>query len=257
MNSALSRNGPPAGGLCLGSRAAVLRGCTLLLCAAAGLGCAAPVQAGDRPFLATHSAAAEEDDDAVWSLESTLQSVSATRTLALALEYSFDPTTSLQAEAARSRVAGASAQQLELEFKHLFNHIARDGFGWGLVATLGLEKTASGPWQRDTIGLKLPYTLQLWQGDGALHLNAGVSKPRGEARRWSGSVAFEREVFKRTRWFVEAAKGGEGGEGTLLHSGLRWWAKKEKLALDVAMQRVSIDGRPARGWVLGVGWYDL
>ena len=65
------------------------------------------VSAGDRPFLATTSAAAEEDDDNVWALQGWFdragRGASALHSVA---EYSFNPTTSVQLEWSRSRVRG-------------------------------------------------------------------------------------------------------------------------------------------------------
>jgi hypothetical protein len=196
--------------------------------------------ANDRPFLATNTAAAEEDDDGVWSVETQAQSLGSTHAFVVAPEYAFSPTTSLQLEVTRS----PGANENELEFKQLFNHIERDGWGIGVVASL----------QRDRVTLKLPYSLRLWDGDGLLHLNAGLTKPRDERRRWIASAALQREVFKRGVLFGELAR---DDEGTLAHGGLRYWLKRDKLALDVSLQRVRADGFTRYGFVIGVGWYDL
>jgi hypothetical protein len=212
--------------------------------------------ANDRPYLATNSAAAEEDDDGVWSVESWITKLGPVRGINVAPEYAFDPTTSLQLELgrARNRDAGESVSSAELEFKHLFNHIARDGYGWGVVVSLGAAKEAGAGWRRDEWGLKLPFSLALWEGEGLLHLNAGMTKPRDEKREWGGSIALEREVLKRTTLFAEVAR--EGGS-TLLHAGVRHWIKREKLALDFSLQRVRADGVRENGAVIGIGWYDL
>jgi hypothetical protein len=212
--------------------------------------------ANDRPYLATNSAAAEEDDDGVWSVESWATKLGPVRSINIAPEYALNPTTSLQLELGRvrSRDAGESVSLAELEFKHLFNHIARDGYGWGLVASLGAARAGGASWKRDEWGLKLPFSLALWEGDGLLHLNAGVTKPRDDKREWGGSVAIERELFKRTTLFAEIAR---EGEATLLHAGVRHWIKREKLALDFSLQRLRADGVRESGAVIGIGWYDL
>jgi hypothetical protein len=141
-----------------------------------------------------------------------------------------------------------------LEFKHLFNHIARDGYGWGVVASLGVAKAGSGGWKGDEVGAKLPFTLSLWDGDGALHVNAGLSKPRDERREWIRSIALERELVQRVTGFVELAR---EGDTRIAHVGTRLWIKREKLVIDLAWQRQSADGVRASGWLLGFGWYDL
>ena len=215
-----------------------------------------PARAGDRPFLATSSAAAEEDDDAVWSVESWAQRIGSVRTLSIAPEYAFDPTTSLQFEFLRSRDRNTreTERSAEVELKHLFNHIARDGYGWGLVAAFAFEKNEASGWRRGSVSLKLPFTLALWDGDGALHFNAGVSKPRETRRETLFSAAIERKVAKGTTLFAEVAR---EGDATLLHGGVRWWLKKEKFALDFGLQRQRTPGARASGLVFGFGYYDL
>jgi hypothetical protein len=213
-------------------------------------------RASDRPYLATNSAAAEEDDDNVWSIESWFARSGPQRAFNIAPEYAFNPTTSLQFEftALRDRDAGTRGQQFELEFKHLFNHIKRDGYGWGAVLALGFEHENGNAWRRGGVSAKLPFTLALWQGEGALHLNAGVDKARGDKREWLASVALEREVFKRTTLFAEAVR---EGETKLIHAGLRWWAKRERIAIDMSALRERGGGERRSGFVLGVGFYDL
>ena len=217
---------------------------------------ALPALAGDRPYLATSSAAAEEDDDALWSVESWAQRVGSLRTLSIAPEYAFDPTTSLQFEFSRSldRRTRDTEHSAEIEVKHLFNHIARDGYGWGIVAALAFDKLPGSGWRRGAMSLTLPFTLALGQGDGALHLNAGLSKPRDARRETLLSAAIERQVAKGTTLFAEVAR---EGDSTLLHGGVRWWLKKEKFALDLAWQRLRAPGSRDSGVVFGVGWYDL
>jgi hypothetical protein len=49
----------------------------------------------------------------------------------------------------RSRDGGESVVVAELEFKHLFNHIARDGYGWSLALALGTARESGASWKRD------------------------------------------------------------------------------------------------------------
>jgi hypothetical protein len=214
------------------------------------------VLANDRPFLATNSAAAEEDDDQVWSVETVAQRAGAVLSAGVAPEYAFNPTTSLQLELthARDRAARENTQEAEWEFKHLFNHIARDGYGWGLVSSIVFAREPDAGWRYSQWSLKLPYSLQLWEGKGMLHLNAGAEKPRDDKRAWTASIALEREVARHTVAFGELAR---DGEGRLAHGGVRYWLRRERLALDVAMQRVRSEGVSQYGLVLGLGWYDL
>jgi hypothetical protein len=212
--------------------------------------------ASDRPYSVISSAAAEEDAlGGEWALESWASRLGPVRTVFLAPEYTFDPTTSVQLElaAARSRDDDGTASAAGLEFKHLFNHIARDGYGWGIVVSFDAAKQGAGVWRREQWGVRVPLTVSLWEGDGLLHLNAGFTRLR-EQREWITAAGLEREVFKRTVLFGEIA---HVGDSTLLHGGVRYWIKREKLAVDFSLQRLHIGGGNYNGGVIGVSWYDL
>lgn len=212
--------------------------------------------AGDRPFIATASAAAEEDDDAVWSLETVFQRVGPVRSIAVAAEYAFNPTDSVQLEFthARDREAGESERGFGLEYKHLFNHIARDGYGVGVVVAADVGRPASGGWRVSEWSVVMPVSFDLASPGSRLHLNVGLSKPRQARREWTGSLGVEHEVAKRTVLFAEAAR---TSDGRLLHGGVRYWAQREKLAIDLSLQRLQVDGTRRHGFVFGLGWYDL
>jgi len=219
-------------------------------------GVAVSSQASDRPYRVISSAAAEEDAlGGEWSLETWASRLGSVRAVYAAPEYTFDPTTSLQLElvSARERDAGGTASGAGLEFKHLFNHLARDGYGWGVVVSFDSAKQGAGVWRRDEWGLRVPLTVSLWEGDGLLHLNAGFTRLRQE-REWITALALEREVFKRTVLFGEIA---HTGDATLLHTGVRYWIKREKLAVDFSLQRLHIGVGNQNGGVVGIAWYEL
>ncbi|MEO7150379.1 MAG: hypothetical protein ABIX46_01515 [Burkholderiaceae bacterium] len=218
----------------------------------------AAAHAADRPFLLTASAAAEEDDDTVWALESWWSRLGSLRSFSVAPEYAFDPANSVQFEFSRSRdrPAGERAHGLEVEFKHLFNRIGRDGWGWGLDIAVGAGSSNGSGWRAEGVAVKLPWTLSLADGSAALHINAGLAKTRGERREWVASAAYEHELPGRITGFVEI---GRADRQTLLHAGVRHWLKREKLAIDLSVQRVraSAGADGASGVVVGIGWYDL
>jgi hypothetical protein len=208
------------------------------------------VRANDRPFLLTSSAAAEEDDDRVWAIEAWWQRVGTQRMFSVAPEYAFDPVDSIQLEVARG---SGSTQRIELELKHLFNHIARDGWGWGIDVSLSSaseEDTGS----RRGLSVKLPWSVALHDGDAMLHVNAGLQKQQGERREWVASMAFEHQLRWRTSVFVEL---GREDRQTLRHVGARHWIKRDKLAVDVSLQQVRAGADKASGVVVGLAWYDL
>ncbi len=212
--------------------------------------------AADRPFLLTNSAAAEEDDDNAWSVETAWTRIGSTRSISVAPEYAFSPTDSLQFEMTRSkdRSGGGRVLAVELEAKHLFNHIDRDGWGIGVVAALGAARQDGQHWRSDSLDLRLPVSWKLGESGSVLHLNLGVEKPRGERRLWGSSIALEVPLPGRLTAFAEA---GRGGGERLVHGGARWWLKREKLALDVSLLRLRGGGERHSGALIGVGWYDL
>ncbi len=219
----------------------------LALCTAVSVSSAS---AADRPYLLSSSAVAEEDDDAVWSLETWGQRIGSERSFSVATEYAFDPLSSVQLEATRS---SGRRDEVELEFKRLFNHIARDGWGWGLVAAVTAAKAPDLSWRTEQWSLVMPFSLRLGDGSAMLHANLGLIKPREDARLWLRTIVGETEVARNLKAFLEV---GRRGDEQVAHGGVRYWAKREKLALDLSYQHVRRDGTRDRGWIVGLGWYD-
>lgn len=214
------------------------------------------VHAGDRPYVALVTAAAEEDDDQVWSIDTTFDRLGPIRTLGVQAEYAFNPTTSLQIGygTARERGTGARAQAVELEFKHLFNHIARDGWGWGLSIQHTAVKAPDEGWRGGNWDLVLPFSLRVGDGGALLHANVGWSKARGESGERFVAIGGETEIFRRVVLFGELAR---EGASTLANVGIRHWVRKDRLAFDVSLQRQRGDGSRDSGLVVGLSWYDL
>lgn len=210
----------------------------------------------DRPYQATWVAVADEDDEGTWSVESWATRLGSRRTVNVAPEYAFQPTTTLQLEMARADDRGGDgwSTQAELEFKQLFNHIARDGYGWGVVLTYTGAKGADSGWRRDEWSVKLPLSVSLWEGDGFVHLNASRGGQGTERPSWGVAMALEREVWRRTRLFGELAR---DRNTTFAHGGVRYWVKRERLAIDFSLQRERADGATRNGAIIGIGWYDL
>jgi hypothetical protein len=212
---------------------------------------ATPARANDRPYLLTNNAAAEEDDYAVWSIETWWQRAGAERGFTLAPEYDFDPTNSLELEFTAARGGGRA---FELDAKHLFNHIARDGWGWGVDLSWTVARNEAGAWRSEGLMLKLPVSVSLRDGDALLHANIGVQKTSDERREWVGSLAFEHRLPWRTSAFVEV---GREDHRTLLHAGVRHWIRRERLAFDLAVQQWRGAEQRNSGIVIGLAWYDL
>ena len=212
--------------------------------------------ASDRPFLLTSSAAADEDDDGMWSVESWWERSKSQQGLIVAAEYAFSPTTSVQLERSRfkDRASGDKAHGLELEFKQLFNRIGRDGWGWGVDLSVGAATFDEAGWRTQRVSVKLPYTLALRDGEAMLHVNAGLQKQRDTRREWVASAAYEHKLGSRNTLFAEL---GREDRSTLLHAGVRHWLKREKFAIDFSVQQTRSGAEKERGVVIGFGWYDL
>lgn len=223
--------------------------CLVLLCAAL------PAFAADRPYLVTNSAAAEEDEENAWAVENWVRRVGTQRSLTIAPEYAFDPQNSVQLELRRAvdRDAG-NAHEVELELKHLFSRIARDGFGWGVVGIVQFEHPQGEAWRRASGELSVALTLPFAEGEGLAHLNLNLTKPVGERRFVGFALAAERDLAPRTTLFGEVT---HNADGRLVHAGVRYWVKRERLAVDLAWQRVRSDEGRGSGLVLGLAWYDL
>ena len=237
---------------CLLRRLPGLRGVALVLALALPTGSAL---ANDRPFQIARTAVME-DDEQVWSFESWAEQRGGLRGLTVEPEYTFSGGTSLQLQLSRyvDRNAVQTGHEIELEFKHIFNHIGRDGWGLALSGALGWERSAGEASVR-SFGLKLPLSITLGAGYATLHLSPGLSKSSDTQRAWTRAVAIEREVFKRTTAFAELAQ-----EGTLrlTQIGARHWLRRDKLAFDIAWQQQQRLGEPrSAGLTLGLGWYDL
>ena len=217
---------------------------------------ALPARANDRPYANTWTAESEEDDDHSWSVETWWQKLGRQRGLVLAPEYAFSPYTTLQFEATRGRDAGARDDEFELEFKHLFNSLARDGWGAGVVLVAGWQREEGG-WRREGWALRLPRTLALGDSGGRLHLNVGVERPRdGAARAYRalGGAWPLAPWAPRTQLFAEATR---SGPSSLQQLGLRHWVKRERFAVDRGLLRARDDGERRRGWSIGLSWFDL
>jgi len=96
---------------------------------------AGPARANDRPFQVARTAVLE-DDEHVWSIESWVQRLGGVRSASLEPEYTFESGTSVQFELTRQldRHDSETGHEAEIEFKQIFNNVARDGWGWGVSA---------------------------------------------------------------------------------------------------------------------------
>ena len=86
-----------------------------------------------------------------------------------------------------------------------------------------------------------------------MHLNGGIEREAGVNRKLL-ATAIEDDLWRRVTGF---AKFAAQGEARLAHGGVRWWLRREKVALDISVFRRREGASNSRGWVIGMGWYDL
>lgn len=215
--------------------------------------------ANDRPFQNARTAASEDDDVQTWSFESWVQRFGRVRGFSIEPEYTFTNAFSIQMELTRliDRDDRETGREAEVELKYLFNEIARDGWGTGLSLAVAHERTrAEG--SIASLTLKMPWSIALGESGALLHLNAGIVKARDERRAFTISAAAEADLAPRVRGFVEWAREGSGAaRRSFAQAGTRWWVKRERLAIDFALQQQRAPGERASGFIAGVGWYDL
>jgi len=213
-----------------------------------------PAWCNDRPFQAARTAVME-DDEYTWSIETWAQRYGTVRGLSFEPEYTFGGGFSIQGELTRlkDREGHETGHETEVEFKQVFNHIGRDGYGVGVSAAFGRAKLGDIDAVR-TVSLRLPVSVALGATGALLHLNVGAEKATGARREWTTAVAAEHEIGKRTWLFAEFSR---TGEEKFAQVGVRHWLKKEKLALDFSLQQQRNEGSRASGFILGLGFYDL
>ena len=229
--------------------------------AAALAACSLGAAANDRPFESARTAVAE-DDVQVWSFESWARRIGPLRSVSVEPEYVFDDENSVQVELTRNvdRHGEETGHEAEIEYKHLFSRLARDGWAWGFSAGLGAERSRDTPRTVKALTLRLPVTLDLGQltgGDGGetlLHLSPGVHKASNARRAWTPAVGAQQLLGRRSLLFAELAR---QGDERLAQLGLRQWLRREKLGLDIAWQQRRHEGGRSSGWVIGLGWYDF
>lgn len=208
----------------------------------------------DRPYLATTSANAEEDDDKVWAVETWYEKTGEARGLSAQAGFSWSPGLGGAVTASRSRESGLWASGLALEGTWLPWRPARDGFGLGLSLEVDYDRASGEGWRRDAFTAVVPLTVPLWDRSVFVTANLGQVWPNGGDRQNLVALALEGEVARRTTLFAETAR---IGDSRLVHGGVRYFVKKEKFSIDLGVLRRSEAGESRNGIVLGFSVFDL
>lgn len=112
-----------------------------------------------------------------------------------------------------------------------------------LAITLATPPAQAGdrPFLATTTAAGEPDHDEVWAVDTVLQ------HTRGEGRAWRGGA-----------WGLTLlAEAALAGETTLANAGVRWWLKREKLALDLSALRSRTESRVERGLLFGVSLQDF
>ena len=138
-----------------------------------------------------------------------------------------------------------------LSYQAIFAVFAAIGVGFAVAGTLIRDNLQLQDALFGVLETNVPGLIDNGSNGGAIDpqvlLNSGTLT-------WTGAIAVERELFKRTTFFAELAR---EGEGTFAQIGARHWLKRDKLAIDFSLQQRRADGSRASGFIVGLGWYDL
>jgi hypothetical protein len=220
---------------------------------------AATVSAADRPFLETDTSMVEDDDERTFEFSSWLVQLKQERAIQTALEYNFNPTLSAEVELgwAKNKEDGSRERSAELGLRKVWIDPARAGWGLGSNVNLGWSRTNEHGWKYGSLRAVMTYSLPLLENQIWLHANAGVLREQDE-RKTNGiwSLAAQARLRKDITLFTEYAH--QVQKNKLVQGGLRWWAKKDRLALDFAVGKQKPRDADRQNFVnIGVSFYDL
>jgi hypothetical protein len=223
--------------------------------------------ANDGPYLRLDTALVEDDDERSFEVNSRLSQTKSQRELGVQLEYNFAPTLSAEVELGWSRERGGPEREreLELSLRHVWIDPNRQGWGLGGRFSLGWDKSTEADrpawaWAGPTAVAVFTLPLRNPQGElnANLHANLGLSRNASAANtRAVWALGADAPVTRKVSLFAEAA--GRATEDRVLHSGVRWWLQREKVALDVSVSRTETlaTGDAARGIHIGLNLFDL
>lgn len=221
---------------------------------------AGPVLADELPFLRLDTALVEDDDERNFEFAARLSQTRAERRLDAGVEYNFSPwlAAELQLGWTKERGEPGRERELELGLRHVLVDHHREDWGLALRLSLGWEKSAPGPWAFEGPAAVAAFVWPLAEQRVNLHANLGVSRRQSAGNtRGVWGLGADMPVARSLLLFGEL--GGRAGEDRLVHGGLRWWLRRDKLAFDASLSRTRelATGEARRGVHFGLSFYDL
>lgn len=222
--------------------------------------CAGGATADERPFVLGDIAVQEEDDERVWEFASRLEGRrGGGKALDAEIEYAFEPSLSVEFGWARRLGDEERETELELGLRKVWRDPARHGLGVAFVIETEAQREAENGerrgWRYGTTTLAMPLS---WRWDAAglwTHLTLGLQHERDEGTKPLAVLALQQPITRRLEAFGEwgAVREREG----VLQGGLRWWVKREKIALDLSVLRRRDGSERPQSLLLGLTVMDL
>jgi hypothetical protein len=181
------------------------------------------------------------------------------RALQAALEYNFSPTLSAEVELgwSKNKLLDSRERSLELGVRKAWIDPARQGWGLGGNLSLGWARHDEAGWKAQSLRVVATYSLPMLENQIWLHANAGLERDL-EERSTHGvwSMGVQGRVRKDITLFAEYAH--QANKDALVNGGVRWWAKKDKVALDFSIGRIRPKDDESQKYInLGLSFYDL
>lgn len=220
---------------------------------------ATQVRADERPFLETHPAMVEDDDERNFEFSTWFVKLKKEKSLQTSLEYNFNPTlsTELQLGWAKNKEDGSRERNVELSLRKIWIDPARDGWGLGSLVSLGWLRADEHGWKYESVRALMTYSLPLLEKQVWLHANAGLQREQDERKVYGiWSLGAQGRLRKDLILFTEYAH--QAQKNTLMQGGVRWWAKKDKVALDFAVGKQKPEDADRQNFfTVGLSFYDL
>jgi hypothetical protein len=213
----------------------------------------------DRPFLETGTAIVEDDDERSFEFSAWMVKLKQERALQAALEYNFSPTLSAEVELgwSKNKEDGSRERGVELGLRKVWIDPARAGWGLGTNVGLDWSRTGEHGWKYQSLRAVMTYSVPLLEKQIWLHANAGLVREQ-EERKTHGvwSLAAQAQLRKDFTLFTEYAH--QAQKNTMVQGGVRWWAKKDKVALDFAVGKQRPQDADRQNFInVGLNFYDL
>ena len=217
-------------------------------------------RADDRPFLRLDTAKVEDDSDHTLEVSSLLSQTRAQQALQVRLEYNVNPLLAAEMELGQSRERAGPAREhdLELGVRQVLVDHHREGWGLAMRWALDWQRSAPGAWAFEGPVAVAIALLPLADRGTYLHANLGVSRSQSQDNtRAVWGLGADHVLTRQFTLFGEL--GGRVLQDRLLHGGVRWWLRHDKVALDVSASRTRTlaTGEVAQGVHVGLNFFDL